>query len=56
MKDFTNKLYANFTSKQFLNRVIESKIINKNYIEFIEVFLNDYITFFLVKVYKDTKK
>ena len=53
-KDFTEKLYVDLTAKQYFNRVIEAKIEDENYIEFIEVFLNDYITFYLVKLYKDT--
>ena len=53
MKDFTEKLYVDLTSKQYLNRVIEAKTDDENYIEFIEVFLSDYITYYLVKLYKD---
>ena len=53
MKDFTGKLFVDLTSKQYINRVIEVKIEDENYTEFIEVFLNDYITFYLVKLYKD---
>ena len=53
MKDFTGKLYVDLTSKQYINRVIEVKIEDENYTEFIEVFLNEYITFYSVKLYKD---
>ena len=53
MKDFTEKLYVNLTSKQYLNRVIEAKTDDENYLEFTEVFLSDYITYYLVKLYKD---
>ena len=53
MKDLTEKLYLDLTSKQYLNRVTEAKIEDENYIEFLEVFLNDYIIFYLVKLYKD---
>ena len=53
MKDFTGKLYVDLTSKQYINRVIEVKIEDENYTEFIEVYLNEYITFYSVKLYKD---
>ena len=53
MKDFNQKLYVDLTLKQYINRVTEAKIEDENYIEFIEIFLNDYITFYLVKLYKD---
>ena len=53
MKDFTGKLFVDLTSKQYINRVIEVKIEDENYTEFIEVFLNEYITFYSVKLYKD---
>lgn len=53
MKDFTGKLYVDLTSKKYINRVIEVKIEDENYTEFIEVFLNEYITFYSVKLYKD---
>ena len=53
MKDFTGKLYVDLISKQYINRVIEVKIEDENYTEFIEVFLNEYITFYSVKLYKD---
>ena len=54
MKDFTNKVYTDLISKPNINKVIEVKTDNENYIEFTEVFLNDYITFYLVKLYNDT--
>ena len=53
MEEFTEKLYVDLTSKQYINRVTEAKIEDENYIEFTEIFLNDYITFYLVKLYKD---
>lgn len=53
MKDFTGKLYVDLTSKQYINRVIEVKIEDENYTEFIEVYLNEYKTFYSVKLYKD---
>ena len=39
--------------KTIFYRVIEVKIEDENYTEFIEVFLNEYITFYSVKLYKD---
>ena len=54
IKDFTEKLYIDLTTKQFINKIIESKIDDENYIVFTEAFLNDYITFYLVKLYKET--
>ncbi len=53
IKEFTDKLYAELTSKQILSDVIKTNINDKSYIEFTEVFLNDYITFYLVNLYKN---
>ena len=53
MKDFTGKFNVDLTSKQYINRVIEVKIEDENYTEFIEVYLNEYKTFYSVKLYKD---
>ena len=54
IKDFTENLYAYLASNPLLDRVMKAKIEDENYTEIIEVFLNDYITFYLVKLYKDT--
>ena len=51
IKDFKEKLYIELTSKQLVNKVTEAKIEDKNYIEFVEIFLNDYITFYLENLY-----
>ncbi len=53
VKEFTDKLYVELASKQILSEVIKTNINDKNYIEFTEVFLNDYITFYLVNLYKN---
>ena len=45
------KLYNLLLSKKLLGKIIQIKTINKNYNEFIEMFLNDYITFYLEKIY-----
>ena len=47
VKDFNEKLYIELTSKRLVNKVIETKIEDKNYIDFVELFLNDYKTFYL---------
>ena len=47
IKDFKEKLYIELTSKQLVNEFTEAKIEDKNFIEFVEIFLNDYITFYL---------
>ena len=52
-KDFVDKIYDELASKQLATKVIEAKINDPNYIEFTEVFLNDYITFYLVNLYKN---
>ena len=51
VKDFIEKLYKELKSKKLVNKVIEAKISDKNYIDFIQIFLNDYITFYLEKLY-----
>ena len=53
MKEFTEKLYINLTFKKCFSRVINSKVEDNNYIQFIDIFLNDYITLYLVELYKD---
>ena len=55
IEDFNKKLYLELTSKQLFNKVIDNKkiIMDKNYIDLCELFLNDYITFYLVKLYND---
>ena len=53
MKEFIEKIYDEFSQRQLINKVFEAKIDNKNYLEFTEVFLNDYITFYLVNLYKN---
>ena len=39
VKDFNEKLYIELTSKRLVNKVIETKIEDKNYIQFVELFL-----------------
>ena len=51
IKEFNDKLYTKLKSIQIVSKVIETKITDKNYIEFIELFFNDYITFYLVNLY-----
>lgn len=51
VKDFNEKLYIELTSKRLVNKVIETKIEDKNYIDFVELFLNDYKTFYLEILY-----
>ena len=53
VKIFNEKLYKELESKPLINKVIEAKISDKNYIDFIEIFLNDYITFYLEKLYNN---
>ena len=53
VKYFNEKLYIELTSKQLVNKVTESEIKDKNYIEFVEIFLNDYITFYLENLYNN---
>ena len=38
-----------------MNKVIQIKKIDKTYNEFVELFLNDYITFYLKQLYNDNK-
>ena len=52
-KEFTNKLYVEFISKPLVTKIANAKITDENYIEFNEIFLNDYITFYLVNIYKN---
>ena len=52
-KDFNEKLYTELASKQLVNKVTDIKITDKNYIEFIKLFLNDYITFYLENLYNN---
>ena len=54
IKDFTENLYVYLASNPLFDRVMKTKIEDENYTEIIELFLNDYITFYLVKLYKDT--
>jgi hypothetical protein len=53
VKDFNEKLYIELTSKKLVNKVIETKIEDKNYIDFVELFLNDYKTFYLEILYNE---
>ena len=55
MIDFYQKLYIELTSKHLFNKVfnINTNIEDKNYIDFCELFLNDYITFYLGKLFND---
>ena len=51
VKDFNEKLYIELISKRLVNKVIETKNEDKNYIDFVELFLNDYKTFYLEILY-----
>ena len=56
---FNQKLYTELTSKQLVSEVINYKITDKNiknYNDFIELFLNDYITFYLENLYNNIIK
>ena len=53
IKDFNIKLYTEFTSKQLVSKIVETKITDKNYLEFSELFLNEYITFYLENLYNN---
>ena len=50
VKTFNEKLYTELISKPLVNKVLESKNID---IEFIKLFLNDYITFYLENLYNN---
>ena len=55
MITFNQKLYIELTSNNLFNKVFNTNISveDKNYIDFCELFLNDYITFYLGKLYND---
>ena len=55
MIDFYQKLYIELTSNPLFNKAFDTNtnIKDKNYIDFCELFLNDYITFYLGKLYND---
>ena len=55
VKDFNVKLYSELTSMQLFNKVTEVKNIDKNYTDFYELFLNDYITFYLENLYNNNE-
>ena len=52
-KDFNEKLNTEVSSKLLITIAIESKTSEKNHLDFIELFLNDYITFYLVNLYNN---
>ena len=56
IKIFNEKLYNELTTKQLMNKVIQIKKIDKTYNDFVELFLNDYITFYLEQLYNDNNK
>ena len=53
VKDFNVKLFTELESKQLVTKVTENKITDKDYLEFVELFLNDYITFYLINLYNN---
>ena len=55
IKNFNEKLYNELATKQLMNKVIQMKKIDKIYNDFVELFLNDYITFYLEQLYNDNK-
>ena len=58
IKIFNEKLYNELATKQLMNKVIQIKKIDKTdkiYNDFIELFLNDYITLYLEQLYNDNK-
>ena len=52
-ENFKEELYNHLKSKKLINKVFEIKNIDKNYYEFIQLFLNDYLTFFLFNIYNN---
>ena len=58
-ESFNQKLYTELTSKQLVGEFTNYKITDKNiknYNDFIELFLNDYITFYLENLYNNIIK
>ena len=54
-KNFNEKLYIELTSKQLMNKIMNYENTNKHYIEFVDLFLIDYITFYLEKNYNNNQ-
>ena len=52
-KDFNEKLCTELKEKKLFNKVSNTKNVDKNYNEFSEIFLNDYITYYLVNLYNN---
>ena len=46
VKGFNGKLFIESIEKLLFNNVFEDKIMDKNYIEFTELFLNDCISYY----------
>ena len=55
-EEFAVKLFTELTSNDFVAETLKDKYSYDNYIQFIETFLNDYITFYLVQKYKNISK
>ena len=52
LKEFSDNLYIKLLSQNLINKAIEyKKATDENFIQFTELFLNDYITFYLVNLY-----
>ena len=55
IKSLNEKLYQELSKKQLLTKIIQMKNYDKNYNDFVEIFLNDYITFYLENIYDNQK-
>ena len=55
IKSLNEKLYQELSKKQLLTKIIQMKNYDKNYNDFVEIFLNDYITFYLENIYNNQK-
>ena len=51
IKEFNEKLYLEIKSKKIINEFINMKKIDKNYEDFIKLFLDDYISFYIENIY-----
>ena len=53
VKDLNEKLYVELILIRIVNKAIKTKIEDKNYINFVELFLIDYKTFYLEILYNN---
>ena len=51
IKEFNEKLYLELKYKKIINKFIIMKKIDKNYEDFIKLFLDDYISFYIERIY-----